>query len=94
VVANVDAAASPARLESVARLVRDFRSPEPTVLALGADAAVLTTVADAVDAASLLADTVDDADLEGAIVGDQGLATAPTGDGHDAIVEAVRRDLR
>jgi len=94
VVAHVDAARSVSRLESVARLVRDFRSPEPTVLALGADAAVLTTVADAVDAASLLADTVGDADLEGAIVGDQALATAPAGDGHDAIVEAVRRDLR
>jgi len=94
VVAHVDAAGSVSRLESVARLVRDFRSPEPTVLTLGANAVVLTTVADAVDAAALLADAVADADVEGGVVGDQELATAPTGDGHDAIVEAVRRELR
>jgi len=94
VVARVGDVASPEQLAAVARLVRDFRSAEPTVLALGPDATVLATVADDVVAAALLADAVADADADGGVVGDGRLATVATGEDHDGTLDAVRRALR
>jgi hypothetical protein len=45
------------RLRTVARLVRDFRSPEPTALVVSDQVAAVATHDDAVDAAGALAAT-------------------------------------
>lgn len=102
VVAHADAPDGPTSGESgqrgtatlvpVGRLVRDYRSPEPTVLLSGTDGVVLTTVDD-VNAADLLADAITEVADE-PVVGDAATATAPITDGHDAVVEATRRALR
>jgi hypothetical protein len=54
------------RLRTVARLARDFRSPEPTVLVVGDGVAAAATHDDAVDVASALSTTVESGDVDGA----------------------------
>ncbi len=101
-VATVAGDSAPA-LESVARLLRDYRSPEPTVLLRGPTAIVVATVDEDVDAAAVLTDAVasdesDDAssgnDDGATVVGDAALATVAISDNQEAAVEAVRRALR
>jgi len=82
-VGGVDAAA----LEPVARLRRDFRSPEPAVLVLGDARAALAT-GDDHHAAAVLVDVVEGGDD---VTGDARLASIPLGDGH--VETAVRAAL-
>jgi hypothetical protein len=75
-VARVDAdEANPGRLDTVARLCRDFRSPEPVVLIVG-DGAAAATSTDETRLGDAMAAAVESADTAGTSAGDGRRATA------------------
>ncbi|MHB9285699.1 hypothetical protein ACKVMT_01500 [Halobacteriales archaeon Cl-PHB] len=77
-------------LATVARLVRDFRSPEPVVLAGNGDDVVATTADETVDLAAVFADA---GETTGAATGDTGATVRASVDDADAFVTAVREAL-
>jgi hypothetical protein len=87
-VARVDEC-DPGRLGTVARLCRDFRSPEPVVLIVGEDDGSSSAAAASVDDARLgraMAEAVQAAGAAGSSAGDGGRATAR----FDDVVEVSR----
>ena len=78
-VARVDAD-DPGRLGTVARLRRDYRSPEPVVLAVGNDAAAAASVDDA-RLGDAMREAVRSVDADGSSAGDAWRATARFGGG-------------
>ena len=89
-VASVESV-EPSALEPVARLLRDFRSPEPVVLVRSADRTVVATTSGR-DAAALLA--AGSQDREAPVLGDAQSATIPVADDAlpAAVADAVGRD--
>lgn len=79
-----DAPADDSAVESVARLLRDFRSPEPAVYVVGRDRSALA-VGEGADAAALLRDAVG----EGTAVGGTARVASAAADADD--VEAALR---
>lgn len=78
----------PSAIEPIARLLRDFRSPEPAVLVRGAGRTALATGADG-DALALLRECLADRDAE--VGGHAGVASTPLADAD--VESAVRRAL-
>jgi hypothetical protein len=87
-------ACDPGRLGTVARLCRDFRSPEPVVLAV-ADEAAATAGTEAVGLDRTLADAVEAVDVGGRSVGGSRRATARFDDAVDVsrLITAFREAL-
>lgn len=77
------------RIETVARLLRDYRSPEPLALVAGDDRVALAA-ADERDAATVLDEATAAFDLSGRVVGDDDLATQAYPGDVDRLVAAIR----
>lgn len=81
--------ASATPTETVARLLRDFRSPEPLALVDG-DGRVALAAMDAIDAESVLETAMANADASGQVTGTTTLATSPFQGALEDLVDAVR----
>jgi hypothetical protein len=91
-VVRVDAA-DPGRLGTVARLRRDYQSPEPVVLAVGNDAAAAASVDDA-RLGDAMREAVRSVDADGSSAGDARRATARFGGGEvSRFITAFREAL-
>lgn len=80
-------------IETVARLLRDFRSPEPIVVVLG-DARVALAATEEPDAEGILGSAMAALDNSADIRGDSDLATLQYVGDHDVLVDAIREVIR
>jgi len=80
-------------IETVARLLRDFRSPEPLSLVAGDDRVALAATEER-DAATVLGTATDSFDLSGRVVGDADLAVQSYPGDLDPLVAAIREVSR